>query len=53
MNFLKGYRTYIIAIVGVIFNGLVSMGYIDESLRGTVNGILTFLGLGTIRNAIK
>lgn len=50
---LKGWKTYLIAAIGVIFNGLVAAGYIDESLRTTVNTILGFLGLGTLRNAVK
>lgn len=53
MKFLQGYRTYILIVVGVIFNGLVAAGYVDEGLRPTVNSILTFLGLGTMRMAIK
>ena len=53
MNFLKGYKTYLVIAIGVIFNGLVAAGYVDEGLRPTVNSILTFLGLGTMRMAIK
>lgn len=53
MKFLSGYKTYIIMFVGVVFNGLVASGYIDESLRPTVNTILGFLGLGTLRSAVK
>jgi len=50
---LKGYKTYIIAGVAVIVNGLIAMGYIDESIRATINSILGFLGLGTLRAGIK
>ena len=49
---LSGWKTYIVMVVGVIFNGLVASGYIDEGLRPTVNSILVFLGLGALRNAI-
>lgn len=53
MKFLSGYKTYIIVGVGVIFNGLVASGYIDESYRPMVNSVLTFFGLGTLRAAVK
>lgn len=49
---LKGVRTYIVVILGIIFNGLVASGYIDESLRPTVNSVLAFIGLGTLRASI-
>ena len=49
----KGYRTYLIAALGVVVNGLASMGYIDASVIATINKILVFLGLGTLRAAIK
>jgi len=49
----KGWKTYIVMIVGVIANGLVAMGYIPESLLGTINSILGFLGLGALRAGIK
>lgn len=48
----KGYRTYLIVILGVIFNGLVASGIIDEGLRPTVNSILGLIGLGTLRSAV-
>ena len=50
---LKGYKTYLVVILGVIFNGLVASGFIDESLRPTINTILGFLGLGALRAAVK
>ena len=49
---LKGWKTYIVVAIGVIFNGLVASGIIDEGLRPTVNTILGFLGLGALRNAL-
>ncbi len=49
---LKNYKTYIIVVVAVILNGLVSLGYIDASWIGTANIILGFLGLGAVRLAI-
>lgn len=53
MKLLSGWKTYLVVAIGVIFNGLVAMGYVDESLRPTVNSILTFLGLGAMRDAIN
>ena len=52
MNFLKGYKTYIIVIVGVIVNGLVAMGYIGAEHLVLINSILGLLGLGAIRLGI-
>lgn len=53
MKFLSGWKTYIVVGIGIIFNGLVAAGYIDEGLRGTVNTILGFLGLGAMRDAVN
>jgi len=50
---LKGYKAYIVMILGVIFNGLVASGYVDEALRPTINSILAFIGLGALRAGIK
>jgi len=52
MKFLTGWKTYIVVAVGVIFNGLVAMGYIPADYIGVVNTILGFLGLGAIRAGI-
>ena len=49
---MKGLKTYLIVALGVIFNGLVASGIVDEGLRPTVNSVLAFLGLGALRNAI-
>ena len=49
---MKGFKTYVVVIVGILFNGAVAMGYIDEGLRPTINAILAFLGLGALRNAV-
>ena len=49
---LKGWKTYIVVAVGVIFNGLVSMGYVDASMLNLVNTILGFLGLAAIRAGV-
>ena len=52
MDILKGYKTYIVIVVAVIFNGLVAMGHVPVESIGLVNTILGFLGLGAIRAGI-
>jgi type IV secretory pathway VirB2 component (pilin) len=49
LEYLQGKKTYIVAVVGVIVNGLYIMGYIEESAVKTIDGLLLFLGLGTLR----
>lgn len=49
---LKNYKTYIVVVIAIVLNGLVSLGYIDASWIDTANVILAFVGLGTIRLAI-
>ena len=53
MKFLSGWKTYIVVIVGIIFNGLVATGHVSEDTRPLVNSILAFLGLGAMRDAIN
>ena len=52
-KYLSGKKTYIVVAVGVIVNGLFSMGYIDESTVKTIDAVLVFVGLGTIRAGIS
>jgi hypothetical protein len=52
-EFLKGKKTYIVMVVGVIVHGMHFMGYIDDSMVATIDGALLFLGLGTIRGGIS
>ena len=49
---LKGYKTYICVILGVLINGAFAMGYIPEAYIGYANAILGFLGLGALRAGI-
>jgi len=49
----KGYKTYIVMIVGVLVNGAFAMGYLPEAYIGTANAVLAFFGLGALRNGIK
>lgn len=50
---LKGKKTFITVIVGVIVNGAVAMGIIPESILPVINPILMFLGLGALRLGVK
>ena len=52
LDLLKGWKTYIIVVVAVIFNGLVAMGYVPAESLVVVNTVLGFLGLGAIRAGI-
>ncbi len=52
-KFLAGKKTYIVAIVGVIVNGLIAQGYLDVSYLPMINSILAFIGLGTLRAGIN
>lgn len=49
---MKGWKTYLVAVIGVIFNGLVVSGYISEEYRTIVNSVLGFLGLAALRNSV-
>jgi len=49
---LKGYKTYIVVIVGVLVNGAYAMGYIPEGTLPIINTILGFLGLGALRAGV-
>lgn len=54
MNFLKGKKTAIVVVIGVLVNGAVAMGYIPKEIVETViNPILTMLGIGMIRLGIS
>ena len=49
---LKGWKTYIVMIVGVLVNGAIAMGYISAEYLGIANSILGFLGLGALRAGV-
>jgi len=49
----KGKKTYFIAIIGVLINGAIAMGYIPEQYFQMINSILGFLGLGALRAGVK
>jgi len=52
IEFLKGKKTYIVAAIGVIVNGLWAMGYIPAEWLPGINTVLAFLGLATLRAGI-
>jgi formate-dependent nitrite reductase membrane component NrfD len=53
MNLLSGYRTYIVAALGVVVTGLLAMGYIDQQTYNEVVAILGSLGLAFLRAGVK
>lgn len=53
LDFLKGRKTYLVMIVGVLINGAVAMGLIPDQFIDVINTILGFLGLGAIRAGIS
>lgn len=52
MEWLKGKKTYLVAGIGILVNGALAMGYIDERTAASVDGILIFLGFGAMRAGI-
>lgn len=53
MSFLKGKKTYVVMVVGVILNGMIAMGYIPAQYITVINSILGFLGLGALRAGVE
>ena len=52
MEFLSGYKTYIVA-VGVVVAAVVAFVNGDVDLAGAINQALVGLGLGTLRAGMK
>lgn len=52
MNFLKGRKTYIIAIFGGIATAVHLLGYIDGETYGVIMGALGAGGLATLRMGV-
>ena len=50
ISLLGGWRTYAVAIVGVILNGLVALGYMPAEWLIAIDTILGYLGLGFLRS---
>lgn len=49
INFLKGYRTYLLAFLGIVVAGAQTLGYIDLALANSLLGILGFGAIATLR----
>jgi len=49
----SGWKTYIVAAIGIILNGLVAMGYINADLLVPINSLLAFFGLGFLRAGVQ
>ena len=50
---LPGYKTFIVAALGVILTGLLAMGYITQEQFNLVGSALGFLGLGFLRAGVS
>ena len=50
LEWLQGYKTYIIFIAATIFNGGILFGWwtVESDLWSIINAIFGFLGLGTL-----
>jgi len=53
LDFLNGKKTYIIAVVLAVLNLLVACDVLPHEAIEPINFILTGLGLGTLRLAVK
>ena len=49
---LKGKKTYIVVIIGVLVNGLMSQGLLPAEYLPLINSILGFLGLAALRACV-
>jgi len=52
INF-DGKKTYIVVAIGVGIFGAEAMGLLPAGTTDKLDGLLTILGLGTLRDAIK
>lgn len=53
MNFLQGYKTYIIGVVALIIIGASMFGIVDANTANTILSILGFGGLISLRAAVS
>jgi hypothetical protein len=49
---MAGYKTYLVAAVGVIMTGLLGLGYINQTQYDVIMGILASLGLAALRAGV-
>lgn len=52
MSFLKGYRTYILGVLGIIVVGLYLFQVIDVGTANIIEGILGFGSVLSLRAAL-
>lgn len=52
IEFLKGKKTYIVAVIIAVVNLAVAFGYVSPEHLTQINIVLGVLGLGAIRDAI-
>lgn len=53
MEFLKGSRTYIIALLIIVAGVLSALGYLSNEIRDTVVTVLLGGGLATLRAGVS
>ena len=55
LEWLQGKKTYIIIIIGALFNVGIAAGWwsMDSPIWELINTILVFLGIGAIRSGVK
>jgi len=49
---MAGYKTYLVAAIGVVMTGLLGLGYISQSQYDVIIGILGALGLAALRAGV-
>lgn len=52
IDFLKGKKTYVVAVIMAVVNLAVAFGYISPEHLTQINIVLVALGLGAVRDAI-
>jgi len=50
---LAGYKTYLIVAVGVLVYGAEAMGILEKGTADKLEGLLTILGVGTLRAGVS
>ena len=53
LDFLKGKKTYAVAVIAVALNFCVYMNWITVDQLAQVNALLAFFGLAALRAAVK
>ena len=53
MNMLKGYKTYIVAVLVALTVGAQQLGWIDGPTSGAILGLLGAGGLATLRAGVS